>query len=230
MILFDNSKYSRLRHKFPGAEKIAKNFSQSYQDMFALTMTNGKRGGTYVEIGAMDGQFISNTYLLEKEFDWKGISVDIDEATKKSFKKTKRKNTVIIQDALAIDYPAAFAKAGFGTQIDYLQLDIEPQAQTFECLKKLPMDKYRFSVITYETDYYDPSVSREESLKNRDASRMFLQDLGYELVVGNVCNTSTEDPFEDWYIDPKVVDPKIVAALKGLPEYNNTAESFMLGA
>lgn len=35
--------YKQLRHKFPGAETIEKNFSQTYQDMFTLSMLNGKK-------------------------------------------------------------------------------------------------------------------------------------------------------------------------------------------
>lgn len=228
MILYDKSKYEQLRYKFPGAETIEKNYAQAYQDMFVLSMLNGKKNGTYVEIGAMDGVFISNTYLLESQFQWKGLSVDIDPASKKTFKKSKRKNEVIIQDALTIQYAEVFKKLGFPNQVDYLQLDIEPQAQTLNCLKLMPLDTYRFSVITYETDFYDSSVTREASLKNRDESRAILQSHGYELVVGNVANTSTEDPFEDWYVDPKVVDPKILSLFKGSPELNQPASKYML--
>lgn len=228
MTLYDKSKYNQLKYKFPGSEKIDKNFSQAYQDMFALTMLNGKTNGTYVEIGAMDAVFISNTYLLEKEFGWKGLSIDIDSTTKKTFKKNHRKNSVIIQDALTIDYSAVFKKNNFSYQIDFLQVDIEPQANTLNCLKILPLDTYRFSVISYETDYYDPSVSREASKKNRDESRHILLAHGYELVVGNVANVSNEDPFEDWYVDPQVVDRKIIDLMKNSPEFNRPAEKFML--
>jgi tetratricopeptide (TPR) repeat protein len=68
--------YDQLRHKFPGAENIEKNYSQTYQDMFTLTMLNGKRNGTYFEIGAADPFHGSNTALLE-EFGWKGTSLEI---------------------------------------------------------------------------------------------------------------------------------------------------------
>jgi FkbM family methyltransferase len=47
--------------------------SQIRQDLFALTATDFKRGGYFVEFGATDGYSLSNSYLLEKEFGWKGI-------------------------------------------------------------------------------------------------------------------------------------------------------------
>ena len=35
------------------------------QDIFVLSMLNGKKNGVYVEIGADQPRVISNTYLLE---------------------------------------------------------------------------------------------------------------------------------------------------------------------
>ena len=51
----------------PGYETIEKNFSQAFQDLFVLTMLNGKKNGIFIEIGAYNGQEISNTFLLEKK-------------------------------------------------------------------------------------------------------------------------------------------------------------------
>ena len=53
-----------LIRQFPGIEDVQVNFSQLHQDMFVLCMLDGKRGGTYLEIGANEPVFISNTYLL----------------------------------------------------------------------------------------------------------------------------------------------------------------------
>ncbi|MGR6466209.1 hypothetical protein [Rhizobium sp. PAMB 3182] len=47
--------------------------SQLGQDIFALMVNNGKRGGFFVEFGATNGIRLSNTYLLEKRFGWTGI-------------------------------------------------------------------------------------------------------------------------------------------------------------
>ncbi len=75
------SDLERLRLKFSGVENIERNWSQVYQDMFVLSLLDGKRNGTYPEIGGDDGKAISNTYLLETEFDWKGLAFEWVEGT-----------------------------------------------------------------------------------------------------------------------------------------------------
>ncbi len=52
---------------------LPKSTAQSRQDLFVLSQLNFKRGGFFVEFGATNGIDHSNTYLLEKEFDWTGI-------------------------------------------------------------------------------------------------------------------------------------------------------------
>ena len=47
--------------------------SQLRQDLFVLSVLNYKRNGFFVEFGATNGVDLSNTYLLEKEYGWKGI-------------------------------------------------------------------------------------------------------------------------------------------------------------
>jgi FkbM family methyltransferase len=47
--------------------------AQFLQDVFALLFARGKRGGYFVEFGACDGLLISNTWLLETKFGWRGI-------------------------------------------------------------------------------------------------------------------------------------------------------------
>jgi FkbM family methyltransferase len=47
--------------------------SQLLQDIFCLLVTKLKREGFFVEFGATDGINLSNTYILEKNFGWKGI-------------------------------------------------------------------------------------------------------------------------------------------------------------
>jgi hypothetical protein len=47
--------------------------AQHFQDLFVLSELDYKRDGFFVEFGATNGESISNTWILEKIFGWKGI-------------------------------------------------------------------------------------------------------------------------------------------------------------
>ena len=55
------------------AESILDSKSQLRQDLFVLWKLNFKENGFFVEFGAGNGVYLSNTYLLEKHFGWTGI-------------------------------------------------------------------------------------------------------------------------------------------------------------
>ncbi|MEH6549117.1 MAG: FkbM family methyltransferase [Pseudomonadales bacterium] len=57
--------------KSSGVEGQSK--AQLHQDIIVLLATNFKRNGFFVEFGATNGIDLSNTYLLEKSYGWKGI-------------------------------------------------------------------------------------------------------------------------------------------------------------
>ena len=192
--------YENLKTKFTGAENIENNWSQSMQDIFVMSMLDGKRNGVYVEIGADQPRVISNTYLLEKDFDWSGISFELD-ADKVAFFNTIRKNKCLCEDATLYDYKSLFQKINYPKQIDYLQLDIDPAEGTLRALKALPLDDYRFSVITYETDVYSSGADIQ------DEQIEILESHGYQLVAKNV--KCEGNPYEDWWVDPAIVSEDI---------------------
>jgi FkbM family methyltransferase len=51
-------------------------YSQIKQDLKVLSFYDNKMNGFFVEIGANDGITLSNTYLLEKDFNWNGICIE----------------------------------------------------------------------------------------------------------------------------------------------------------
>lgn len=191
------SDYENLKFKFSGSENIENNYSQSMQDMFVLSVLDGKRNGVYVEIGADKPRVINNSYLLESQYDWSGVSFEI-ESDKVNYFNTIRKNKCICADATKFDYRSLFDERKYPKQIDYLQLDCDPPQITLECLKKLPIEDYRFSVITFETDLYAGGQDvQTEHWK-------LLTSFGYQRVVKNIKNEG--NPYEDWWIDPLVID------------------------
>lgn len=200
--------HSKLKYKFPGSETIEKVYGQSAQDLFVLTMLNGKTNGSYLEIGAADPYLGNNTVLLEEKFRWKGLSIDIDKEEVDKF-KTKRDNPIIQKDALKVDYSNLLKEYKFNKDVDYLQLDCEPPSTTFEILRKIPFDQYRFAVITFEHDFY---ADIEE--KYRDLSRKYLQARGYKLIAGNVSHIQDKvnfnTSFEDWWVHPDLVEEEII--------------------
>ncbi len=46
---------------------------QLLQDIFVLYVLDFKKKGTFVEFGAVDGIYLSNTLLLEREYSWSGL-------------------------------------------------------------------------------------------------------------------------------------------------------------
>ena len=189
--------HHRLRHQFSQSERVRRNWSQSMQDMFVLSMLDGKRNGVYVEIGADKPKIINNSYLLERKFGWRGVSFELDES-KVEFFNQHRKNKCICTDATTFDYKSLFQERNYPKQIDYLSLDIDPSEATLAALKKLPLNDYRFSVITFESDLYAHGPDC------RDIQRRILNDLGYQIVARDVANGGNQ--FEDWWIDPQVID------------------------
>ena len=121
--------------KFSDSDLIENNYSQSMQDIFVLSMLNGKKNGFYIEIGANNPVWINNTYLLESKFGWSGISFDINSDEVSNF-NSFRNNKCICADASKFDYKFLFDYTNSPKQIDYLQVDCHPPDTTLECLLK----------------------------------------------------------------------------------------------
>jgi len=146
------------------------------------------------------------------------------------FKDDGRSSDFILGNALELDYDKIFKESGFGQRIDYLTLDLEPNSQTLQCLQMIPMNEYRFSVVTYETDAYDENAPGgvPGSEQRRDESRGIFKKYGYELISGNLSNLDAEHPMEDWYVDPQVVDKNTIDKLKRDSDETMAAHHYIL--
>jgi len=216
-IKYDRAMHERLRVKFSGSDAIAHNYSATYQDLFVLTMLDGKRDGSFLEIGSGHPTDGSNTKLLE-EFGWTGISVDFNPILTAMFAK-ERKSKTITQDAVTVDYPGLIKQ-----DYDYLQIDVEPALNSFNVLTKIPFDTRRFAVVTFEHDDYC-SVGSSIGIKER--SRGYLYSSGYVMVVGDIGLDDTMN-YEDWWIHPQLVDPMIVTKMFNSAASIKRADRYML--
>jgi hypothetical protein len=191
--IYNNSLVNELKYKFNNIEKIKTNYSQVYQDLFVLTLLDGKEQGTYLELGSNDPFYNSNTALLETVFNWEGISIEIDQSQVNEF-TAKRRNKCICDDALNIDYDKLLSNFNI---IDYLQIDCDPAEISFSVLKKILDTNTRFKIITFEHDFY-----LNHSVKH--PSREYLKSKGYVLLVNDVA-FNNHNSFEDWWVDPAII-------------------------
>ena len=189
---FGTHNRSYFKYDFVGVEKLIKNFSQCFQDIFVLTVLNGKKEGTYLEIGSSHPIKINNTYLLEKQYGWSGIGIELNKEMSLVYSDL-RQNPVLNLDALKFDYLSLYKYFPDKT-IDYLQIDIEPAQFNLEVLKKIPFEFFNIKVITFETDLYVSSENEHYA----EQSRNYLQDKNFKLVKKNI--KFNNHIFEDWYI------------------------------
>jgi hypothetical protein len=159
-------------------------YSQIGQDRLVLKYLKNKMNGTFVDVGCGFPKFINNTYVLENNFNWNGISVDIHMFTEEdgTVWDDCRNTKLILADALTINYSSLFKENNLPINIDYLSMDLEPPDLSLECLFKIPFDEYTFNIITFEVDN-----NREGDNRRISESREFLKSKGYTLI-GSICS------------------------------------------
>lgn len=169
--------------------------SQAQQDLFVLKQTNFLKNGLFVDIAAAHAIEINNTYILEKNYNWDGISIEIDSKYNESWKE--RKTKYLNLDAFSVDYKKIFDELlkkhnKKFKHLNYLSLDLEPPELTNKLLHFLPLNEFTFDVITYEHDSYRVGE------KYKNDAKCYLTNLGYSLVSENIMNEGLV--FEDWYV------------------------------
>jgi len=197
-------------------------FGQVEQDKFVCKITKNRKNGTFLEIGSNHPKNLNNTYLLETNFNWRGIMVEYDNKWLPFYKQYRKNSCHIIDDAVKVDYLKTLQDNKMPYHIDYLQIDLEENnGSTLNTLLKLDnniFDKYKFAVVTFEHDIY-----RYNHFDTRKKSREIFKKRGYF----NVFNDIKDDnnPFEDWYVHPELVDMDYVNYLKEVNKKNYTSHN-----
>tara|TARA_B100000282_G_C31650033_1_gene452560 strand:+ start:46 stop:828 length:783 start_codon:yes stop_codon:yes gene_type:complete len=197
--------------------------SQICQDWFVLESLNYKKDGYFVEIGAASGVDLSNTYLLEKKYNWNGILSEPAPGWKESLERFR---------SCKKDYRCVFSESGkkvsfsqtkekeYSTIIDFSNSDKHQN-------KRKDFTKYEITTVTLndllkennaptEIDYIsiDTEGSEYEILKNFDFQRYSFKVLTVEhnntinktlideLLIKNGYKKLLEDmsQFESWYV------------------------------
>ncbi len=174
--------------------------SQALQDRFVAKILNYKRDGYFLDIGACHASSTNNTFALEQGLGWRGICIEMDSEHNDSYKV--RSCRYINDDATTIDYARLLEESGAPKVIDYLSLDVD--AISTEVLKMLPLEEYKFTIITLEHDHYIHGG------KYRDEQREILKAAGYVLLCSDVLvplqdDTRPDCSFEDWWCHSSVV-------------------------
>jgi hypothetical protein len=183
--------------------------SQAGQDIFVLSCLNYKRNGTFLEIGSNDPISINNSYILEKEYGWKGVMIEYEARFLPLYKLHRPNSTHIIADATKLDYRTC--GASLPEHIDYLQIDLEAEHEsTILALRKVHdelMGTHKFATVTFEHDIY-----RGDFFSTRAESRYLFDTEGYVRVFSDVKYNNSA--FEDWYVHPDLVDMEYINSIK----------------
>jgi SAM-dependent methyltransferase len=218
--LYTPKDFNKVKFKFKNLENVQRNYAEAFQDFLVLALLDGKKEGYYLEIGTEFPFYANNTYLLESDFNWNGISLDIkQESVERYF--YDRKNQVILKDATQADYKKLLTESNAPNVIDYLQLDYGPPNVTYDILTKIPFSDYTFKIITYEHDQYT-----DVDKPYREMSRDFLCKLGYVLLISNV-STNGVNSFEDWWIHPSLKS-SFIDKLKDVSSLTKTAKNIFI--
>jgi hypothetical protein len=183
---------------FPDIESIDRNYSRHYQDMFVLSALDGKRKGTFIEIGSGDPFVFNNTALLEEKFDWTGLNIDIDERFAHQHSR-KRKSQILNADASQLDYNLLFKMNCVERHTDFLRINAE--TSTLVALQKIPFHKHEFFVIQIQHN----ACWWGDELRER--TREVLKGIGYVLAVSDVA-VNESDNYEDWWFHPQIAKNK----------------------
>lgn len=193
---------------------------QFAQDAFVVAATAYKKQGIFLDIGAGVGGlkpvlnnpgFYSNTFLLEKAFDWHGLCIDYDERWC-NFVKPYRKARIYCKDLMKTNINDILEQSRFPRKADYLSFDVDDAQE--KVFAELDFEKYKFKIITYEHNlfqsYDNCDQNHTEEHKAKVAQRCMLdrnrwEKLGYVPLLTNV-GEQLDRPVEDWYVCEELYD------------------------
>lgn len=148
-------------------------YSQFGQDkFFNEVIFKNKRKGIFVDIGAYDGEFSSNTYFFEKELNWSGLCV---EPNVEKFRKS-----TLIRNC----YMENVAISNISGYKDYIYVSVSPELNGF-------IDSYdprNFENMKNLTSMHNGTVD-VKNIKTEKLSALFEK---YKLINIDFCSVDVE--------------------------------------
>jgi FkbM family methyltransferase len=200
--------------------------AQLFQDLWVLFRSGSKRNGFFVEFGASDGLKLSNTYLLETCFFWRGIVAEADPRFHETLRRNRRCAVSTHCVAERSGETAQFVQAGdpfFSTMQDYKASDHHATAReggsTISVATISLLDLLRSENAPQEIDYLsiDTEGSEFDILRAFDFGKYNIKlitvehnytprrDDIYRLLSahGYIREFAGRTRWEDWYIKPQ---------------------------
>ena len=173
-------------------------YSEAGQDIFALNLIG--KNGTYLEVGGFKPKLDSNTYILETQNNWRGITIEFKKELQSLWSSCKeRENRIYFEDALKFDYKTALEENNLPLHLNYLSCDIDPRDKTFEALKKILKEGLSFDFISFEHDDYTSDESYHKLASE------YLIPKGYKIAVNNIYPKNKKNKiFETWFVNSKI--------------------------
>jgi FkbM family methyltransferase len=201
-----------------------KSKSQIRQDLFVLSELDFKRCGFYVEFGAANGVFLSNSYLLEKEFGWNGILAEParcwhkeikenrigaiieydcvwrDSGMTLTFNETKMPEYSTVDEFKSTDEHANLRNKGNTYRVKTISLNdllVKHNAPTKIDYLSIDTEGSEFEILNnFDFDRYKISIITCEHnfTPERENIHTLLSSKGYQRKFENISQ------FEDWYV------------------------------
>ena len=157
--------------------------SQLGQDELVDGLLKQKVNGFFLDIGACYHDYMSNTEFFEKQRNWSGIAVELNEEYAGGWQQNRPRSVFFCHDATTVDYQKLLDDNNAPKIIDYLSIDVDPPTTlSLEVLYKIFETDYEFNVITFECDYGGDEECNFTRQGTRDESRAFLESKGFTLV------------------------------------------------
>jgi len=204
-------------------------YSQIRQDLLAL-FALGSDPGYFVEFGACDGIYLSNTFLLETYYGWNGLLVEPSTHFNKVLinKRTSTVDTLCVADQTGntVQFTEVAGLQGLSGISEYAFNDIHTQTRKDKgfaydvetiSLKDL-LDKHNapevIDYISIDTEGSEYSIlnaydfSRKFKLITVEHNNTYTKDLIHDLLLSNgyVNLLPEESKWDSWYVLPEVYE------------------------